>query len=87
VISVQDSDSSHGRVGASDRSIPQIALDIDRPEREALLLAFGENLRSPRTEAGVSQSKVAARCFLRPDHISGLECGIKAPTLMVPLAL
>jgi transcriptional regulator with XRE-family HTH domain len=87
VSPTQGSELRHRRVEASDRPIPQVALGIDRPEKDAVLLAFGHNLRSLRATASLSQGTLAARCFLRRDHISGLERGIRAPTLTVLLTL
>jgi transcriptional regulator with XRE-family HTH domain len=60
---------------------------LDQPERDAVLRAFGQRLRSLRADAGLSQVDLAARCFLRNDHISAFERGVRLPTLMVLLVL
>jgi transcriptional regulator with XRE-family HTH domain len=66
---------------------PLVVLRPDKPENDAILLAFGENLRSLRTAAGLSQRRLARRCFLRHDDISGLERGVRSPGLQVLLML
>jgi transcriptional regulator with XRE-family HTH domain len=55
--------------------------DIDRPERDAFRLAFGQNLKLLRTTARLSQGALAARCFLRDDSVSRLERGGASPRL------
>jgi transcriptional regulator with XRE-family HTH domain len=77
----------HRRVDASDRPVPQVALSLDRLERDAVLIGFGENLKCLRATVELSQADVAARSFLRSSHISALERGIRAPTLPVLLML
>jgi IclR family pca regulon transcriptional regulator len=47
------------------KQIRLILLDIGRTEKDDILLAFGRNLRSRRTAAGLSQLHLATRCFLR----------------------
>ncbi len=46
----------------------QVALGADKPEQAGILLAFGGNLKSLRTEAGFSQEQLAARCFTSRGH-------------------
>ena len=60
---------------------------IDRPERDAFRLAFGQNLKLLRTAARISQETLAARCFLRNDNISRLERGGPPPRLELLLLL
>jgi transcriptional regulator with XRE-family HTH domain len=63
------------------------ALGPDRPEKERFLVAFGQTIKSLRAAAGLSQTELAARCFLRHDHVSDLERGKRAPDLIVLLML
>jgi transcriptional regulator with XRE-family HTH domain len=65
----------------------QAALGPDKPERDQLLLAFGENLRAHRLQAGFSRQALAERCFVRSGQISQLERGRTAPSLLVVLLL
>ena len=66
---------------AETREIRLIAPDMDRPERDAFRLAFGQNLKSLRMTARLSQGALAARCFLRDDSISRFERGGASPSL------
>jgi transcriptional regulator with XRE-family HTH domain len=62
-------------------------LGPDKSERDAMLLPFGEKLRSLRASAGFSQEALARRCFLRGTDISALERGHSSPTLPALLML
>jgi ribosome-binding protein aMBF1 (putative translation factor) len=59
----------------------------DRVERKRIARAFGKNLRRQRSQAGLSQSELAARSCLRHDTISQLERGVAKPTIFVLLTL
>jgi transcriptional regulator with XRE-family HTH domain len=50
-------------------------------------LAFGQNLKSLRATAGLTQETVAMRCFLRTDQVSSFECGGAPPSLELLLLL
>jgi transcriptional regulator with XRE-family HTH domain len=67
--------------------IRQLALGPDIPEREAILRAFGEHLRSLRVTAGLTQEKLGARCFLTHGRMSDLEHGQTEPRLTMVLML
>jgi transcriptional regulator with XRE-family HTH domain len=69
------------------RQVRLVALGPDKPETDGVLLAFGERLKSLRTATGFSLGQLVARCFLRNDHISGLEHGGSASRLTVLLML
>lgn len=69
------------------RDARQLALGPDKRERDLLLLAFGQNLKTQRVLAGLSQQALADRCFLRPGQVSQLERGKTAPGLLVLLLL
>jgi len=64
-----------------------VGLGPDRPERDAMLVPFGERLRSLRVSAGLSQEAIARRCFLGGHDISDLERGHSAPVLPTLLML
>jgi transcriptional regulator with XRE-family HTH domain len=69
------------------RRTTDVALGPDRPERSGVLLAFGENLRACRIEAGLSQAVLGQRCFLPADRVSNMEGGRTSPTLTMLLLL
>jgi transcriptional regulator with XRE-family HTH domain len=69
------------------RRTRDVAFGPDRPERQAILLAFGANLKACRTGAGISQAVLAHRCFLAHERISSMEHGRTSPTLTVLLLL
>jgi transcriptional regulator with XRE-family HTH domain len=73
--------------GAHHSWLRQLALGPDIPEREAILRAFGEHLRSLRVTAGLTQEKLGARCFLTHGRMSDLEHGQTEPRLTVVLML
>ena len=64
-----------------------VVLGPDKPERDAMLVPFGEKLRSLRASAGLSQEAIARRCFLGGHDISNLERGHSAPVLPTLLML
>jgi transcriptional regulator with XRE-family HTH domain len=64
-----------------------VVLGPDKPERDAMLVPFGEKLRSLRASAGLSQEAIARRCFLGGHDISDLERGHSAPVLPTLLML
>jgi transcriptional regulator with XRE-family HTH domain len=64
-----------------------VGLGPDKPERDAMLVPFGEKLRSLRASAGLSQEAIARRCFLGGHDISDLERGHSAPVLPILLML
>lgn len=68
------------------REVRVVRPGIDRPERDALRLAFGQNLRSLRTAARISRDALA-RCFVRNDNISRLEHGGPPPRLELVVLL
>jgi transcriptional regulator with XRE-family HTH domain len=50
-------------------------------EAEKLPTAFGQVLRQQRVNAGFSQEELAFRCGLDRTYVSGVERGIRNPTL------
>lgn len=72
---------------------PGILLDglpvPQRTEGEAVaVIAFGDRLRATRKAAGLSQTTLAARCFLKDGAVSKLERGCRsAPGLILILQL
>ena len=59
----------------------------DLREREDVLRAFGKKLRAARIAAGLTQEKLAVRCFLGRGRIWNLESGKLAPDLPTLLVL
>ncbi len=58
----------------------------DKPERDDVLLEFGQKLKASRRAAGFSQERLAVCCFLPREQIWGLEAGKRAaevPELLV----
>jgi transcriptional regulator with XRE-family HTH domain len=72
--------STVGRVGRP-------AVGPDASERDQLLLAFGDNLRTNRRLASLTQETLTERCFLGAGQISRLEHGKTAPNLLALLLL
>lgn len=48
---------------------------------DALVMAFGEVLRTLRKEAGLSQEQLSFRADVQRKHISALEHGHKEPSI------
>jgi transcriptional regulator with XRE-family HTH domain len=65
----------------------QVLRGPDRAELDRMLWAFGENVRSLRGAAGLSQVQLGARCFLPDGGISQIERGSVAPNLLILLWL
>ncbi len=58
----------------------------DKPERDDVLLEFGQKLKACRRAAGFTQERLAICCFVPRDQIWGLEAGKRAadvPDLLV----
>lgn len=52
-------------------------------ERESLLAAFGAALKAERKRKGLSEEKLGLECDLDRTYVSGLERGVRNPTLLV----
>lgn len=52
-----------------------------RARDKDLAIAFGQRLKKLRTEAGLTQERLAHETGLHPTYISNLERGRSAPTL------
>ena len=52
-------------------------------ERKSLLAAFGAALKAERKRKGLSQEKLGFECDLDRTYVSGLERGVRNPTLLV----
>lgn len=55
--------------------------------REGVVSAFGVLVRARRTAAGFSQEELADRCRLDRTYISGIERGVRNPSLTALFAL
>jgi transcriptional regulator with XRE-family HTH domain len=61
----------------------RILTPADRVEREALLKAFGANLRRARQTAGMTQRELATRADItNASFVSQLEMGARSPNLV-----
>ncbi len=52
-------------------------------KRMRSLASFGQNVRNVRTASGLTQQRVAAIAHLDPTYISGIERGVRNPTLRI----
>ena len=50
--------------------------------RHHALTAFGSNLRSERERKNLTQEKLAEKADLDPSYISGIERGIRNPSIL-----
>lgn len=51
-------------------------------QRHRALDSFGQNVRKQRTEKGLSQEALADKADLDPTYISGIERGVRNPSLL-----
>ncbi len=49
------------------------------PKHDPILRAFGNRVRSVRTEKKLSQERLAERAEIDPTYISGIERGLRNP--------
>ena len=52
------------------------------PSRNKLLVALGKNLRTRRESAGLTQEQLGDKAGLDPTYISGIERGVRNPSLL-----
>ena len=57
------------------------------PARERALRFFGLNVRKEREGRGLTQEKLSGRAELDPTYISGIERGVRNPSLLSILRL
>jgi transcriptional regulator with XRE-family HTH domain len=55
--------------------------------RQRSLICFGKNVRRLRGASGFTQERLADRADLDPTYISGIERGVRNPTLMILIRL
>ena len=55
--------------------------------RKEWLKAFGQAVRELRTRIGISQEALGPKCGLDRTYVSGIERGIRNPTLLVIVRL
>ena len=55
--------------------------------RQRSLTSFGQNLRKLRGVSGFTQERLADKADLDPTYISGIERGIRNPTLLIIVRL
>ena len=55
--------------------------------RQRSLTSFGQNVRKLRGVSGFTQERLADKADLDPTYISGIERGIRNPTLMIIVRL
>lgn len=51
-------------------------------QRHRALDLFGQNVRKQRTDKGLSQEALADKADLDPTYISGIERGVRNPSLL-----
>ena len=51
--------------------------------RHRALTAFGSNLRSERVGKKLTQEKLAEKANLDPTYISGIERGVRNPSILI----
>jgi transcriptional regulator with XRE-family HTH domain len=64
-----------------------LLLGPDEHEAEAVMLGFGEKLRSRRTSARISQETLAMRSYMGRARLRDMETGKRAPGLLELLVL
>ena len=55
--------------------------------RQRSLTCFGQNVRRLRSVSGFTQERLADRADLDPTYISGIERGVRNPTLVIIVRL
>ena len=55
--------------------------------RQRSLTCFGKNVRRLRDASGFTQERLADKADLDPTYISGIERGVRNPTLLIILRL
>jgi transcriptional regulator with XRE-family HTH domain len=53
------------------------------PKRDPVLTVFGLNVRRQRESRKFTQEKLAEKADLDQTYISGIECGVRNPSLKV----
>jgi transcriptional regulator with XRE-family HTH domain len=51
--------------------------------RARSLISFGQNVRKMRGESGLTQERLAAKADLDPTYVSGIERGVRNPSLLI----
>jgi transcriptional regulator with XRE-family HTH domain len=51
--------------------------------RSCLLTLFGQNVRKLRDASGMTQERLADKASLDPTYISGIERGVRNPSLLI----
>jgi len=52
------------------------------PSRNKLLAALGKNVRTRRESSGLTQEQLGDKAGLDPTYISGIERGVRNPSLL-----
>jgi transcriptional regulator with XRE-family HTH domain len=60
-----------------------LAVIYKMSRRARSLTSFGENVRKMRGESGLTQERLADKADLDPTYISGIERGVRNPTLLI----
>lgn len=56
---------------------------VDMEKRKDITVNFGQRVKALRLQAGLSQEAFADKCGLDRTYISGIERGVRNPTLEV----
>ena len=57
------------------------------PKRNNILIQFGRNVARLRSEAGLSQDKLAEKADLDRTYLSGIERGVRNPGIKIVIRL
>jgi transcriptional regulator with XRE-family HTH domain len=60
-----------------------LAVIYKMSRRARSLTSFGQNVRKMRGESGLTQERLADKADLDPTYISGIERGVRNPSLLI----
>ncbi|HEX5853213.1 MAG TPA: helix-turn-helix domain-containing protein [Solirubrobacteraceae bacterium] len=73
--------------GGARMDVGIFALGHDAAERAHVMAGFSKNLALSRAKSGLTQRRLAARCFISESHVAALESGESLPSFLVLLGL
>jgi transcriptional regulator with XRE-family HTH domain len=60
-----------------------LAVILEMSRRACSLTSFGQNVRRIRGASGLTQERLADKADLDPTYISGIERGVRNPSLLI----